>query len=315
MSTPVVLPGFLGSLAPVLNNWGYLAVGGLLFLEDFGVPAPGETVLIAAAVYAGAGRLNIFMVGLVAVVAAIIGDNIGYAIGFFGGRALVLRFGKYVRLTPERLDKAEAFFARYGGVVVAGARFIEGLRQANGVIAGISRMPWPRFLVFNMLGAALWVGTWATVGYTAGSHITIIYDQVSKYSLWVLLALVALVVGLTVRRLMRRRARAEAQAQAEVEARVETRAETQPETQGGPDMATPADDRVLSFERDIKPMFRAKDREAMLRAFDLYDYDDVVENSDGILGALRAGQMPCDGAWPAEKVDELEAWIDGGMVA
>ncbi len=110
-STPM-LPGVFHTLEPVLNNYGYLAVGGLVLLEDFGVPVPGETVLIAAAVYAGAGRLNIVAVGLIAVVAAIIGDNIGFAIGHLGGRPLALRWGKYVFLTAERLDKAEAFFER-----------------------------------------------------------------------------------------------------------------------------------------------------------------------------------------------------------
>src|SRR5436305_13726549 len=99
------LPGFLASLAPVLNDYGYLAVGGIVLIEDFGVPAPGETALIAASVYAGAGRLNVVVVGVVALVAAIIGDNIGYAIGRFGGHALVLRFGKYLLITAERLDK------------------------------------------------------------------------------------------------------------------------------------------------------------------------------------------------------------------
>jgi len=90
------LPGIFGALAPVLDNYGYLAVGGLLFLEDFGVPAPGETILIAAAVYAGAGQLNIVAVVLIGFVAAVAGDNVGFAIGRFGGRALVLRFGRYV---------------------------------------------------------------------------------------------------------------------------------------------------------------------------------------------------------------------------
>src|SRR5947209_5657589 len=104
MSAPP-LPGLLASLAPVLTNYGYVAVGGFITLEDFGVPVPGETILIAAAVYAGAGRLNVVAVGVVAVLAAIIGDNIGYAIGHFGGRTLVLRYGKYVLLTAERLDK------------------------------------------------------------------------------------------------------------------------------------------------------------------------------------------------------------------
>jgi len=77
----------------------------------------------------------------------------------------------------------------------------------------------------------------------------------------------------------------------------------------------PADNGRLSFERDIKPLFRAKDRDSMLRAFDLFDYDDVVENADAIAGSLRSGQMPCDGAWPAGQVDTLQQWIDQGKPA
>ena len=202
------LPGLLAHLAPVLDHYGYLAVGGFITLEDFGIPVPGETILIAAAVYAGAGRLNIVAVGLVAVLAAVAGDNIGYAVGFYGGRALVLRFGKYVGLTSKRLDKAEGFFDRYGGVVVAGARFIEGLRQANGIVAGTIRMPWPRFLIFNTLGAVLWVGAWASVGYLAGGHITAIYDTVSRYSLYLLIALAVVVAALIIRAAVRRRRQA-----------------------------------------------------------------------------------------------------------
>jgi hypothetical protein len=78
-------------------------------------------------------------------------------------------------------------------------------------------------------------------------------------------------------------------------------------------MTAPAD--KLSFEQDIKPLFRRKDRDAMLAAFDLFDYDDVVEKADAVVGALRSGQMPCDGAWPAEQVDKLQQWIDAGMPA
>lgn len=202
------LPGLLAHLAPVLDQFGYLAVGGFVLLEDFGVPVPGETILIAAAVYAGAGRLNILAVVIIAFAAAVVGDNIGYAIGFFGGRQLVLRYGRYVFITSERLDKAEQFFRRYGGVVVAGARFIEGLRQANGIVAGITRMAWPRFLVFNALGAALWVGVWTSIGYLAGSHITAIYNAITRYSLYVLIALAAAVAALIIRTVIRRRRRA-----------------------------------------------------------------------------------------------------------
>lgn len=200
------LPGVLASLAPLLNHYGYLAVGGLVLVEDFGIPVPGETVLIAGAVYAGAGRMNIVAVGLIAFAAAVVGDNIGYLIGRFGGRALVLRYGRYVLLTAERLDKAEAFFTRHGGWVVTIARFIEVVRQANGIIAGISGMHWRRFLAFNALGAALWVGLWASLGDLAGQHIGTIYTQITRYSLYLLIALGVLVVALIGRHLFRRRA-------------------------------------------------------------------------------------------------------------
>jgi membrane protein DedA with SNARE-associated domain len=207
------LPGFLASLAPLLDSYGYLAVGGLILVEDFGVPSPGETILIAASVYAGAGRLNIVGVGLIAVLAAVVGDNIGYAIGYFGGHTLVLRFGKYVFLTRERLDKAERFFARHGGQVVVAARFIEGLRQANGIIAGIAEMPWWRFLVFNAIGAILWVGVWSSVGYLAGNHIGVIYTEVTRYSLYLLIALVLVALVLIVRTVLRRKRTQAARAQ------------------------------------------------------------------------------------------------------
>ena len=198
------LPGIFGTLAPVLDSYGYLAVGGLLFVEDFGVPAPGETILIAAAVYAGTGQLNIVAVVVIGFLAALAGDNVGFAIGRFGGRALVLRFGRYVFLTEERLDKAEGFFTRHGGKVVTIARFVEGLRQANGIVAGLAKMPWRRFLAFNALGAALWVATWSAVGYLAGNNLTAIYEQLQGYELYLLAALGVLVVVLIGRRLWRR---------------------------------------------------------------------------------------------------------------
>jgi membrane protein DedA with SNARE-associated domain len=212
MSTPA-LPGFLGSLAPILNNYGYFAVGGLVLVEDFGIPLPGETILIAASLYAGAGKLNVIAVGVIAWVCAVIGDNIGFLIGHFGGRRLALKYGKYVFLTPKRLDQAEQFFEHHGGKIIVAARFIEGLRQANGIVAGITGMHWKRFIPFNALGAALWVGLWVSLGYLAGNHITTIYDQITRYSLYVLIAVAVAVVALVVFRVRKhrraRRARAE----------------------------------------------------------------------------------------------------------
>jgi membrane protein DedA with SNARE-associated domain len=203
--TAPVLPGIFAALAPVLNSYGYLAVGGLLFLEDFGVPARGETVLIAAAVYAGAGQLNIVLVVLIGFLAAVAGDNVGFAIGHFGGRALVLRFGRYVLVTEDRLAKAEGFFTRHGGKVVTIARFVEGLRQANGIIAGITGMRWRRFLAFNVLGAATWVALWCAVGYFAGNHLEAIYNNAQRYELYLLAALAIAAAALIVRHLLGRR--------------------------------------------------------------------------------------------------------------
>ena len=205
MSAPPPLPGVLGALAPALNSYGYLAVAGVLFLEDFGVPVPGETILIAAAVYAGAGQLNIALVVVLGVIGAVAGDNVGYAIGHFGGRRLVERFGRYVGLTPARLDSAEQFFIRHGGKIVVVARFVEGLRQANGIIAGITGMTWRRFLSFNAVGAALWVGVWAGLGYLAGTNIGPVYDQVRRYELYLLIAVAVLILALIIRRLLRHR--------------------------------------------------------------------------------------------------------------
>jgi membrane protein DedA with SNARE-associated domain len=166
------VPAFIQALAPTIDKYGYLGVAGLVTLEDFGVPVPGETVLIAAAFFAGLGQLNIFLVALVAFVGAVVGDNIGFAIGYYGGHPLAERFGKYIFLTPERINKAERFFSRHGGKVVVVARLIEGLRQANGIIAGLSEMKWTRFITYNAIGAGLWVGLWSTAGYFGGSHIS-----------------------------------------------------------------------------------------------------------------------------------------------
>lgn len=183
LATAVQLPGILAHLGPLLNHYGYFAVGGLIFLEDFGVPVPGETILLAAAVYAGAGQLNPVLVGVIALVAAIAGDNVGYLIGHLLERRVLLRYGKYVMLTEERLSKAETFFEHHGGKVIVVARFVEGLRQANGIVAGLIGMKWLRFFLFNSIGALLWVTCWLTIGVSAGGHITAIYNGITHYSL------------------------------------------------------------------------------------------------------------------------------------
>lgn len=234
-SQPVVLPGFLSSLAGPLEHYGLWAILLLVMLEDFGVPLPGETVLIAGAIYAGAGRLNVVAVGAAGFAAAVAGDNIGYAIGRFGGRVLVERWGRYILLTPERLDKTEDFFDRHGGKIITIARFIEVLRQANGIVAGITEMRWVRFLAFNALGAALWVGTWVSVGYFAGQHIEAVYRGITTYSLYaVIAAVVVIAVWVAFRVRKHRRSRpggARGEAGRPAEAKNHARAGDQADTQ------------------------------------------------------------------------------------
>lgn len=188
---PENLPHIIQITAPFITHYGYFGVAGLLLLESMGIPIPGETTLIAAAVFAGIGQLNIFVVILVAVLAAVIGDNIAFAIGDFGGKRLINRFGKYIFLPPERYKKFEDFFDRNGGKVVIVARFIDGLRQLNGIIAGSSDMKWSRFIVFNFIGAVLWVVTWASIGYFGGSHI----QTLLKYQVYVSIVFILLLCG------------------------------------------------------------------------------------------------------------------------
>jgi membrane protein DedA with SNARE-associated domain len=185
------LPAVIQAIAPVIDQYGYYAVGGLLLLENFGIPVPGETVLIAAAVFAGLGKLNIVLIIVIAIACSILGDNIGFWIGRYGGHPILEKYGKYVFLTKRRITKIEAFYGRNGARIILVARFIDGLRQANGLIAGITEMRWQKFLLFNTIGATLWVLTWSLIGYFAASHITLLL----RYQLYLSIVLIVGAVG------------------------------------------------------------------------------------------------------------------------
>src|SRR5664279_863349 len=192
--TPQHIPDIIQALVPVMNTYGYWAVGALIFVEDFGMPVPGETILLAAAFFAGIGHLNIFIVMIVAFVAAFVGDNIGFAIGRYGGHAIINKYGKYIFMTPARFKKLEDFFNRHGGKIIIVARFVDGLRQVNGIIAGLSKMKWTRFISYNSIGAALWVGTWALIGHFGGSHIGLFIRYEMFFTVTVFSAIVIFIV-------------------------------------------------------------------------------------------------------------------------
>ena len=166
-----MLATFFSEIHHYVGDYGYLAVGLGILLEDFGLPTPGETLLITGAVLASGGALNIWWLLLVAWTAAVVGDNIGFYIGRTGGHAFLLRFGKRFGITQARLDKVEGMFHRYGVAVIMLARFVVILRQLNGIVAGSLRLHWLRFLIANAIGAALWVGFWGHLAYWLGRRV------------------------------------------------------------------------------------------------------------------------------------------------
>jgi len=180
------LQPYMDAVAPYLNAHGYWAILFAVLLEDFGIPVPGETVLITGSVFAGRGDLQLRWVLAAGFTGAVAGDNIGYVIGAYAGRRFALRYGRFVFLSEERLKKLERFFDRHGGTVVILARFIEGLRQCNGIVAGLSAMPCSRFLVYNVVGAALWVGFWASLAYFSAeklSTIIAVFKHIELYGI------------------------------------------------------------------------------------------------------------------------------------
>src|SRR5580704_14615979 len=166
----VEIEHLLGNLEPLVHAYGAAAVMVILTFESLGAPLPGESLLIFASVLAGRGELSLLPLMLGAWAGAVLGDNIGYLIGRRLGRTIVLRYGSKIGINADRLNRVEAFFRRYGPATVAFARFVNVLRQLNGVVAGMLKMEWKRFLVFNALGGALWVSAWTLTGFYLGEH-------------------------------------------------------------------------------------------------------------------------------------------------
>jgi membrane protein DedA with SNARE-associated domain len=194
------LPGVFGAVEPFLSDYGYAAVAVMVLLENVGLPVPGEAVVVTGALFAAAGRLNLATVAVIAFLAAVTGDNLGYAVGRFGGRPLVLRLGRRVGVTHDHLDRIHGFFEKYGAKVVVVARFLPLLRHLNGIAAGVSEMRWRTFFAANALGAAIWVAVWVTVGTQAGQHIEGVNTVLERGTPIVGGLLLVLIAGLVVRR-------------------------------------------------------------------------------------------------------------------
>jgi membrane protein DedA with SNARE-associated domain len=161
----------LDLLRGLLVQYGYWAVAVALLLENAGIPVPGETILLLASFLAFSEHaLELRWIIVVGTIAATLGDNLGFALGYYGGRPLLERYQSFFRIRAANLARGERIFARYGPVTVFFARFVFGMRIIAGPLAGVLRMPWRKFLLFNFLGALLWVTVIAGAGYLFGRH-------------------------------------------------------------------------------------------------------------------------------------------------
>lgn len=176
----------------VIAQYGYSAVALAVGIESVGIPFPGETTLIAAAIYAGTThQLNIGLVIAAAALGAILGDNVGFWLGRQFGLRLLLRHGHYIRLNERRIKLGHYLFRLHGGKVVFFGRFVAVLRALAAFLAGANRMSWPRFLVFNATGGILWASLYGGGAFLLGKQIHRIVGPLG-------IGLLVVVVGLLV---------------------------------------------------------------------------------------------------------------------
>lgn len=191
----------------IVDALGYPAAGLGIFIESSGIPFPGEVLLLAAAAWAAARHHSIFLVILFGFLGATAGADVGYILGFKGGRPFVERFGSIFRIRPEHIARSELFFARHGDKAVLAARFVLGLRTWGSMLAGMARMPFWRFQLFSALGGLAWATVVGLAGYLLGSNLPLLETIIRDIGLGglALVVLLAVVLILAARRVERQR--------------------------------------------------------------------------------------------------------------
>jgi len=148
----------------ILEHYGYAIIMAAVLVEGMGIPAPGQSLFLAGALEASQGQIDLLWLLFFVTASATIGNTIGYVIGrCFGSAAL-----RKLRLDPMRQERLENTFHRWGGIIIVLGRFLDGFRQLNGIMAGVMRMPWWRFSVYNTIGAVLWTCFWGLGTYYVG---------------------------------------------------------------------------------------------------------------------------------------------------
>ena len=160
------------TLHGLVSTHGYWVVALIVGLESMGIPLPGETILVLAAIYAAAdANLNIWLVIAAATLGSIVGDNLGYWIGKRYAYALLVRYGRHIGMSASRIKVGQYLFDRHGAKVVFLGRFIALLRILAAFLAGVNRMRWHAFLVANAAGAIVWASTFGFGGYFFGKFL------------------------------------------------------------------------------------------------------------------------------------------------
>ena len=194
-------------LRAYFHQHGYLTVGVALLLENAGVPVPGETILLFASFLAQKEHhLSLGWIIVVASIACTLGDNLGYLIGHPGGRPLLTRWKHFFHVSDDHVARGERLFARFGPVTIFFARFVFGMRVIAGPLAGVLRMPWKSFAIFNALGAVTWVSVITGVGYLFGQHWRQLLHIMRNFNL-VLLAVAIVVAAILYLRYRRKQQR------------------------------------------------------------------------------------------------------------
>jgi membrane protein DedA with SNARE-associated domain len=185
----------IGTIRQFIIDWGYWGVAMGLLLENAGIPVPGETILILASVVAyNTHELHLPWIIVIGVIAATAGDNIGYWVGRKGGRLLLERWKRFFRVDQKHIATAEALIQKRGDVAILFARFITGVRVIAGPLAGILQMQWPRFALFNFLGAVTWVSVIASIAYAFGSQLDQLLAYMQRANYAILIAVVVLIL-------------------------------------------------------------------------------------------------------------------------
>jgi membrane protein DedA with SNARE-associated domain len=189
----------------VVDALGYPSAGLGILIESSGVPFPGETLLLAAAAWAAARHHSLALVVFFGFLGATVGGDLGYWLGYRGGRPFVERFGALFRIRPEHIARSELFFARYGDSAILGARFVLGLRTWGSMLAGMARMPFWRFQLFSAIGGLGWATVIGLAGYLLGANLPLLEAIVRDIGIGglVVIALIVLVLFVARRRASR----------------------------------------------------------------------------------------------------------------